>query len=228
MVPSPGRTPPPPPLVELSGATKLFGSTVAIWRVDLQIGRGEGVGIVGGNGSGKTTLLRAVAGVLELDAGRRTVLGGASTGPRTALLGHQTGLFEDLTVSENVRLFARGRRAGSIRRDDLLARLGLGGLSDARVSSLSAGTRRRAGLARALAADPDLLVLDEPFASVDADYASAMAAVLRDWLADGGSLLLAAHDAAALAPLCDRLHWLTGARLVSSAQDLEGAGRRSA
>lgn len=206
----------------------MFGPTVAIWRVDLRIWRGEGVGIVGGNGSGKTTLLRAVAGVLELDAGRRTVLGGASTGPRTALLGHQTGLFEDLTVGENVRLFARGRRAGRIRRDDVLARLGLGDLSDVRVSALSAGTRRRAGLARALAADPDLLVLDEPFASVDAEHSSAMAAILRDWLADGGSLLLAAHDAAAVAPLCDRMYWLTGARLLSSTPDLEGTGRWSA
>lgn len=206
------------PLVELRQATKVFGATVALWRVDLQIWHGEAVGLVGGNGSGKSTLLRAVAGTVELDGGRRDVVGA----PRISLLGHRSGLVDDLTVRENLRLFSRsGRRR---HRSDLIASLRLHDVEHARVSSLSAGTRRRAGLARALVADPDLLVLDEPFASVDAEHASAVVAVLNEWRAGGGSLLVAAHDAASLAPLCDRLHRLTHGRLVAAVERLATVG----
>ena len=221
--PTPDRIRPLPsqaPLLELSRATKLFGATVAMWRVDLQLGRGDGVGIVGGNGSGKTTLLRAVAGALELDVGHRN----AAASLRTALLGHRTGLLDDLTVGENVRLFARGRGVGPRETTSLLARLRLDHVEHARVSSLSAGTRRRAGLARAMATSPDVLVLDEPFASVDAGHAAAITVVLTEWRARGGTLVVAAHDADALAPLCDRVHWLTAGRLLAPVVAARTAG----
>ena len=229
MVTSPDPSCPGQPLVDLSGATKLYGPTVAIWRVDLWVFRGDAVGIVGGNGSGKTTLLRVVAGVLDLDAGLRRVADESPRAhPRIALLGHRTGLYGDLSLRENLRLVALASHSRAGWRDEVLAQLDLHEVADLRVSTLSAGTRRRAGLARALVSDPDLLIADEPFSSVDARHAEAMADAMRSWHASGGSLIVAGHDAATLLPVCVRLHRLSGGRLVSAVDSAAHTGRCSA
>ena len=91
------------PLVELSQATKVLDATVAIWRVDLQPHAGEGVGIVGATAPGRPPCSERSRGVLELDAGARE----AAPSLKTALLGHRSGLFDDLTVLESLRLFDR-------------------------------------------------------------------------------------------------------------------------
>lgn len=175
--------------------TKQFGETVALWAVDLVGRSGDLIAAHGANGSGKTTLLRIIAGLLAPSRGR-VAWTSTSPGmrPRIGLLGHATHLFEELTAIENVALAARLARRDEAIAIDLLGDLGVRYDAGRRTGELSAGTRRRVGLARVLATNPDVLLVDEPFAGLDQPAADNVGRALGKARDDGRLVVIATHD----------------------------------
>src|SRR5688572_3075291 len=166
------------PAVRLSRAVVLLGRFPALAGADLLVERGEIVHLSGPNGAGKSTLLRACAGLLRITEGEAEVLGHDLRRDRrvlrrqVGLLGHAGFLYDELTVEDNVRFAVRaaGVADAGRRTADALTRLGLDGrLRDVPVARLSAGQRRRTSLAVLVARAPELWLLDEPHAGIDAE-----------------------------------------------------------
>jgi len=206
----------PRPGVSLRAAaiTKLFGETVALWEVDLSGRSGELIGVHGTNGSGKTTLLRIVAGLVAPTRGRVAfTTDSPGTRARIGFLGHATHLFDDLSAIENVELAASLARRDVGDAIDLLRRLGVAPTAARRVGGLSAGTRRRVGLARTLATDPDVLLVDEPFAGLDRAAADLVVGAIDEARDDGRLVVIATHDDARSRALATRTVWLDEGRV---------------
>ena len=188
-----------PVVLRAVGITKIFGETVALWNVDLEGRTGELIAIHGANGSGKSTLLRIAAGLMAPTRGRVTMTTTAvHVVPRIGFLGHATHLFDELTPIENVALAARFARRDPTLAIDLLGQLGVAPYGARRVASLSAGTRRRVGLARVLATDPDVLLLDEPLAGLDRSASDLVRDILMHARNDGRLVVVATHDDASI------------------------------
>jgi heme exporter protein A len=198
--------------VEARALTLVRGRQVILRDVNLAIASGEILVLVGCNGSGKTTLLQCLAGALRPSAGAVVWFGepaakSASARRLVGFLGHESGLYPALTVWENL-VFA-GRMYGLEQVYDraaaLLSAAGLQQFRRHRVGSLSRGMRQRLAIARAIIHDPPLLLLDEPFTSLDSDS--------RGWLADflsqlrnrSRAILIASHEDEQSRDLADRL-----------------------
>jgi molybdate transport system ATP-binding protein len=206
--------------------------------VRLAVAPGETLVLLGPNGAGKTTCLELLAGLRRLDRGRialdGTVLADAASGFETAPEKRRVGyvlqefaLFPHLTVRDNVGYGprARGGTREARRRavDDALERFDLRALADRRVTDISGGQRQRVALARALASDPALLLLDEPFAALDAARRGTLRTELRASLrASGLPAVVVTHDPLDAAVIGDRLAVLDGGRVVQegSREDL--------
>jgi len=169
--PAPGRR--EPLSITLAGVSKTFGTLQALVDIDLHVGAGEFLALIGPSGCGKTTLLKAIAGLSPVDAGR-VVVGTRSVtrpGRECSVVFQDFALLPWATVQRNVEfgLVLRGvgaaERAATARRS--IAKVGLAGFEEAYPSQLSGGMQQRVGLARALAVDPQVLLMDEPFASID-------------------------------------------------------------
>lgn len=187
----------PRPCVSLrvTSLTKVFGETIALWDVDFDCRSTELITVQGTNGSGKSTLLRIIAGVVAPTRGRVAwTTDSPAARSRIGLLGHATHLFDELSAIENVELAATLAHRDVHVAADLLGRLGVGEHAGRRVGNLSAGTRRRVGLARMLATDPDVLLVDEPFAGLDSAAADRVAGALADARDDGRLIIIATHD----------------------------------
>ena len=186
----------------LHGLARRFGRRWVLRGIDLRVEPGEIVALTGRNGSGKTTLLRVCATALRPTRGGGTVFGhdlvDAADEVRDVigLLGHRAGLYDELTAAENL-VFAC-RMAGVPAADAaIVAALEQVGLADERrerVRGFSAGMRRRLALARLILRPPRLLLLDEPYASFDADGILLVNRFAGRVAADGGAVLLATHD----------------------------------
>jgi heme exporter protein A len=196
----PDKPPPVAPPLELGGVAHRFGRRWILRGLDLRVGSGEVVVVIGANGAGKTTLLRIAATLLRPVRGGGRIggddLGSARARGRVGLLGHSPGLYEDLTPRENLRfaLAMRGEKADAARVAPLLAAVGLSDHADTRVRRFSTGMRRRLSLARILASRPHLLLMDEPYASLDPEGVSLVNDTIRQVAASGGGVLLATHD----------------------------------
>jgi len=202
-------------MLELTGLTVTFGQHTAVDAVDLRVDDGQVLAVLGPSGSGKSSLLRAVAGLEPLRDGvvswDGADLAGVPTHKRGFALMFQDGqLFDHLTVARNVgyALRLRGMTGATARSevDDLLDLVGLGGYGARMPRTLSGGERQRVALARSLAAEPRLLLLDEPLSSLDAELRVRLAADLRRILrAAGTTALLVTHDQEEAFAVADRL-----------------------
>lgn len=197
------------PIVELTDATVRFGSRTVLDQLDLQIGGGEFVAVIGRSGSGKTTLLRLLAG---LSGGQ--VSGTVRSGERPAVVFQDARLLPWRTALDNVALGVRTSDAVE-RSRTALQEVGLGDRGDAWPRQLSGGQQQRVALARALVREPDLLLLDEPFSALDAlTRGDAQELVLRLWRDHRPAVLLVTHDVEEAVLLADRVVIVENGRIV--------------
>ena len=186
--------------VELRGITRVFDGLPAVRQVRLTVRAGEVVWVCGGNGSGKSTLLRLVATALSPTFGDGAVLGFALLGEReeirarVELLGHQPRFYGQLTALENLRFVCRMYGIDVRHALPALERVGLDEVAGVRASSFSQGMRQRLALGRCLMRDPDLILLDEPFAGLDVDARGIVTDLLADAERRGRTVLLASHE----------------------------------
>src|SRR5512143_913990 len=194
--------------VSLTGVVKRFGhderSVLALDRVSLTVGHGSFVCLVGASGCGKSTLLNLVAGLDRPGGGTVEVAG------RTALLFQEAALFPWLTASRNVempmRLRGVPRAQRRARAAELLDMVHLGGFGDRRPHELSGGMRQRVALARALAQEADVLLMDEPFGSLDEITRDRLHDELeRVWQATGVTIMFVTHSVREAVRLGDRI-----------------------
>ncbi|MEW6153094.1 MAG: heme ABC exporter ATP-binding protein CcmA [Actinomycetota bacterium] len=210
----------PPLVVRFRAAVSLLGRFPALAGVDLDVAAGEIVLLQGPNGAGKSTLLRACAGLVGISSGEAEVLGHDLRSDRRAvrrrvgLLGHATFLYDELTVEDNLRFSARA--AGATVDDAAVAmeRLGLAGrLRDLPVSKLSAGQRRRVAVAAVLARRPELWLLDEPHAGLDAAGRELLDGLVREAAEAGSTVLMASHELDRATALAHRRVTVVGGRV---------------
>jgi heme exporter protein A len=196
----------------------VFGSTVAIDDLNVEIGPGV-TGLFGPNGSGKSTLLRVVAGLLRPTSGRVTIDGVPDPGRIRWIVGyagHNSGLYRDLTVRENLSLFARLYGVPDERVGSVVGALGIEMHANTRVADLSAGFVRRAAVARAILHEPAVLLLDEPYANLDDDAAELLSDAVKAWRAPGRSAVIATHGAKKVKRFADAGVILRDGRVVVS------------
>lgn len=195
----------PPPAVETLDLARLYDRRAALAGVSLRVERGATVALLGSNGAGKTTFLRILATAIRPSAGSAAVDGldvvrwPELVRARIGYLSHATGLYDDLTADENLRfaaaLLGLDAEQEAARVPEALATVGLAGVARRRVREFSAGMRRRVALARLLIGAPSVLLLDEPFASLDADGIATVEELLGLWRAAGVTTLIATHAA---------------------------------
>jgi len=206
-------------LLRVEHLTVHMGGGAVVRDVDLEVFSGEVVGLVGPNGAGKSTLMRAVTG-MRASAGAVTVLGKPLASYRRNALFRDVAVVQQLpeapptlTVGELV-LLGRYPHLGLLRREgprdreiarEAMVRAGCDAFEDRALGSLSGGERRRAFIARALAQEPRLLLLDEPTANLDADAQAHILEVLRTLARSGVGVLVVLHDLTYAAAYCDRL-----------------------
>ncbi len=205
------------PVVHLRGAVALLGRFPALAGVDLDVDRRRIVLLRGANGAGKMTLLRALAGLVPITSGEAIVLGvdlrddRRAVRHRVGLLAHGTGLYDELTVADNVHFWTRAARANMADAEAAMAQLGLDGrLRDVAVGRLSTGQRRRTSLACLLARRPELWLLDEPHAGLDKEGRDIVDALVRDAAAAGATIILSSHELDRSIELADEIVTLGG------------------
>ena len=188
-------------VIALSDAVAVLGSFPALAGATLSVRRGEIVLLRGPNGAGKTTLLRLCAGLVPLERGQGRILGvdlvhdRELVRHRVGMIGHNNGLYSDLTVAENVRFWGRTVGASTAEVDAALHRMGLDGrLANLPISRLSAGQKRRAALAGLVARRAELWLLDEPHAGLDAAGRDELDQVLKLAAAAGATVMVASHE----------------------------------
>lgn len=223
------------PLFELRGASKAFGTRAAITQVSFSVARGEFVAVLGSSGAGKTTLFRALAGLMPLDQGV-ALLNGADVARlpwrehrRIALIFQQFNLINRLSALDNVlagRLGHVSAWRGCLRQfshaDQVLAmqsleRVGLLEQAGQRADTLSGGQQQRVAIARALAQQPDLIVADEPVASLDPHIGAGILDLLRSICHAGDSgvgVICSLHQPQFAQQFADRVVGLSNGRIV--------------
>ncbi len=189
------------PVVETHSLAKTYGLAPVLRDVNLRLLPGAGAFVIGGNGAGKSTLLRILAGLEAPSSGRALVFGqdarklAARYRRRIGMMTHQSFLYPNLTARENLEFFAELYSIADPRAsvDQWLARVGLAEVADSRVRTFSRGMEQRLSAARAMLHDPALLLLDEPFASLDHDGAEIVAALIRTAVERHASVIATAH-----------------------------------
>lgn len=206
-------------VVRLQGVRKLFGSTQALDGLDLEVASGQIHGLLGPNGAGKSTTIRAVLGLVRVDAGRVEVFGrdpvadAVEVHRRVAYVPSDTQLWPNLTGGEVIDLL--GRLRGGLdaqRRRELVERFALDPTKQ--ISSYSKGNRQKVLLIPALAADVDLLVLDEPTAGLDPLMTAVFQGCLREARAAGRTVLLSSHIIAEVEAVADVVTIVRRGRVV--------------
>jgi heme exporter protein A len=210
------------PLIQVAGLRKAYGSTLVLDDVDLVVRPGEAVGLLGPNGAGKTTLLKILATIARPTRGRASIAGydcvrqPERVRGAVGLIAHGAYVYEDLTALENLAFWTRfaGHRADTDALRAVLGDVELDDCADARVRTFSAGMKRRLSLARLLLHRPRVLLLDEPFSSLDQRARKWLDQYLQSFAAAGGAILMATHAFGRELEAADRLVILSGGRIV--------------
>jgi heme ABC exporter ATP-binding subunit CcmA len=200
-----------PPAVVTNDLARLFAGNPALAGISLRIEAGRTVALLGANGAGKTTLLRVLATAIRPTLGSATVDGydvvrdADLVRGRISYVSHATGLYEDLTARENLAFAATmlGTPEQAMRVDRALEDVSLADRADDRVRDLSAGMRKRLALGRILLGNASLVLLDEPYAALDADGMGIVDELLGAWREAGVSVLVASHGMEPTSPLID-------------------------
>ncbi|WP_158931493.1 ABC transporter ATP-binding protein [Acidisphaera sp. S103] len=232
------------PFLELEAVSRRFGGVQAVDGVDLAIARGELLGIIGPNGAGKTTLFNLISGFVRPSSGRIRFKGRRIDGKAAHRIAHfgisrtfqNLRVFPNLTVFDNVaagaigalgfpawRAFIGGNRTTAItqRTWQALERVGLAGHATDAVTTLPYGRRKYLEIARALATEPELLILDEPAAGLNETETIELADFMRGLNASGLTLLLVEHDMGLVMSTCRRVVVLAAGRKIADAAPAE-------
>jgi heme exporter protein A len=179
---------------------KFYGDYAALRDISLQIEPGSCTALLGRNGAGKTTLLRIIAGLSRAAKGQVSIFGDdvrtSNTRYRLGVLGHAIGIYDELSAMENLRLFGRLYDVANIEEAAMrwLEKVGLDRVANGLVREFSRGMRQRLAVARAFIHDPQVLLLDEPFTSLDDRAIAVLQSVLRDAVASGKTVLMSTHQ----------------------------------
>ncbi len=208
--------------IELQGVRKTFERTVAVDGLDLRVPAGATYGLLGPNGSGKTTTIRLTLGIYGADGGVVRVLGGAATPAtldRIGYLPEERGLYHRMRVRAMLLFLAelKGMEAARARPrvDAWLDRLGLADRADSRVHELSKGNQQKLQFLAAVLHEPDLVILDEPFAGLDPLNQEALRAAIGEVRMAGRTVLLSTHQLEHAERLCDHVCILARGRKVA-------------
>ncbi|HSX55399.1 MAG TPA: LPS export ABC transporter ATP-binding protein [Sphingomonas sp.] len=217
---------PPTSGLAVVSIAKSYDKRVVLSDVSLSVGKGEVVGLLGPNGAGKTTCFYSVMGLVKPDAGR-IMLDGVDITPlpmyRRAILGlgylpQETSIFRGLTVAKNIsavlELSEPDKHARAERLDKLLDEFGLTRLRDAPAMALSGGERRRAEIARALAADPSIMLLDEPFAGIDPISIADIRDLVKELKTRNIGVLITDHNVRETLDIVDRASIIYDGRVL--------------
>jgi ABC-2 type transport system ATP-binding protein len=209
--------------IAVDGLTKRFPAAVAVDDISFSVPQGGVVGLLGGNGAGKTTTISMLLGLLVPTSGRITVLGHDMAADRFAALARMNfsspyiALPQKLTVRENLIVYGHLYSVPKLklRVEELVEKFNLGTLLGRPAGQLSAGQKTRVALAKSLINRPDLLLLDEPTASLDPDTGDYVRTVLEDYRREtGAAILLASHNMAEVERLCDNVLMMKQGRIV--------------
>ncbi len=215
-----------PPL-ELIDLTKRFGKKTAVDHVSMRVGEGEIVGFLGPNGAGKTSTLRIALGILPADSGSAKLFG-AAPGPaafgRVGFLPEERGLYRKSTARGAIAHMARlnGMRGKDAfrRADEMMDEYGIGEAKKSKVKSLSKGMAQKVQLIAAIAHDPELLVLDEPFSGLDPVNQKVLEDIIRGIAARGRTIIFSTHVMEHAERLCDRIVLMSrGAKVFDGTVD---------
>lgn len=214
--------------LQVVSIAKSYDKRTVLRDVSVSVGRGEVVGLLGPNGAGKTTCFYSVMGLVKPDAGRIMLDGEDITGLpmyRRAILGlgylpQETSIFRGLTIEKNIltvlELNEPDAAARQQKLDKLLDEFGLTRLRDAPAMALSGGERRRAEIARALAADPSIILLDEPFAGIDPLSIADIRALVKQLKSRGIGVLITDHNVRETLEIVDRGYIIYDGRVLFS------------
>ncbi|MDO9597831.1 MAG: LPS export ABC transporter ATP-binding protein [Azoarcus sp.] len=217
-------------LLKVTGLQKRYKTRTVVHDVSFEVGSGEVVGLLGPNGAGKTTCFYMIVGLVRADGGEITLDSTALTHlpiharARLGLsyLPQEMSVFRKLTVAENIRavLELQGLDGEKIdaRLEQLLEELGIAHLRDNTAISLSGGERRRCEIARALATDPRLILLDEPFAGVDPIAVIDIQKIIRFLKERNIGVLITDHNVRETLGICDRATIITEGRVLASGE----------
>ena len=231
------------PKIELQGVKKRFGPKVVLDGVDLKVGKGESVVIIGGSGSGKSVTIKSVLGIIRPEAGKIYVDGKETThmGGRAreavlkkfGMLFQSAALFDSLPVWENVAFgLIQGRGMNRKQAKDIaiakLAKVGLGSeVANLSPSELSGGMQKRVGLARAIAADPEILFFDEPTTGLDPIMADVINDLITSTVKDlGVTAVSITHDMTSARKISDRIAMLYKGKIIwqGPTKDIDNSG----
>ena len=207
--------------IEVRGLSKSFGRSYALRDLNLEVGWGEILTVIGPNGSGKTTLIKILATLARPDSGEVRVAGfdastsGQSVRRNIGVVTHEPLLYDQLTGRENLALFGRlfGLDSVDDRVESASDLVGMSPRIDQRVGMLSHGMRKRLGIARALLHDPLVLLMDEPESGLDQEALVLLEKVVRDRSTPFRTVMLTTHNLEAGAALCDRLAIMADGRI---------------
>ncbi len=196
--------------IDISSLGKQYKGVAALAGVSATVPMGKVVGLLGHNGAGKSTLIKLILGLIEPTSGHVEVLGQSPWGSQAVALRRRVGylpesvaFYGNLTGTEIITYLAKLKRAPRQQAGELLQRVGLDAARDRRVSTYSKGMRQRLGLAQALLASPELVVLDEPTAGLDPQATRELYEIVAELRTEGHSVLVSSHVLAELEPHID-------------------------
>jgi ABC-2 type transport system ATP-binding protein len=209
----------PPPTIETIGLAKRYGDAPALWPLDLRVGAGERISLIGHNGSGKTTLMRMLVGMLEPSEGTATIaghpIGSIEARAAVSYLADQPVFYDDLTVWEHLEYIARlhGTDDWEQQAVDLVDMVGLMERVDDLPTTFSRGLKQKAALTMAFVRPFDVMLIDEPFVGLDRLGRDALMELLALAHADGATLVVATHELSSVKE-SSRLIALSGGELT--------------